>query len=144
MLKIIHCCVNKCKTGHFNTDLYCFNVYSQLTNFEAYRAGAYILYSRIQDASLQNNADCLMRTYNSSTLSERYIVQGIAILANEHLEAEKQGNNTKRLLSNKIGAARFVLLPCEICVKKLLLTETIYLSRPTILHYEAPAADLTA
>ena len=43
-------------------------------------------------------------------------MKGIAILANEHLEAEKQGNNTKRLLSNKIGAARFVLLPCEICV----------------------------
>ena len=38
----------------------------------------------------------------------------------------------------------FVLVPCEICVKKLLLTETIYLSLPTILHYEAPAADFTA
>ena len=33
------------------------------------------------------------------------------------------------LISNKIGAARFVMIPHEICVKKLLLTGTIYLLR---------------
>ena len=112
----------------------------------------------------------------ASKLSERYIVQGIAILANEHLEPQKCRNCcgriqeaspqddadwlmramrqcpkkqarraqliglTRTALSAKLSTIvkslciarvlrHFVLVPCEICVKKLLLTETIYLSR---------------
>ena len=48
------------------------------------------------------------------------------------------------LLSDKFYRS-FVLVPHEICVKKLLLTETIYLSRiKEVLRLKVAAADLIA
>ena len=63
-------------------------------------------------------------------------MQGIAILANEHLVPSKCRNclsAKQATVENSLSIARvlrhFVLVPCEICVKKLLLTGTMYLSR---------------